>query len=139
MNDIEIRLATCPYGHTFPIPLSKPLLEEADQKPTGMEIRAVYLACSMCGRVYMAPIPEMQIPSSTDQLPNLPDGVSLCVFENTIRCDDPNCDFQLKVIGVRRSDTSVEYEKEAPGKWRWAKGENQKCPFEHEIPWQQYG
>jgi hypothetical protein len=87
----------------------------------------------------MAPIPEMQLPSSTDQLPNLPDGVSLCVFENTIRCDDPNCDFQLIVVGVRRSDTRVEYEREAQRKWRWAKGQNQKCPLEHEISLPQWG
>jgi hypothetical protein len=87
MNDTEIRVAKCPYGHKTPIPLSKSLLEESGQILTGMDSPSVYLACSVCKRVYSTPLQEMKNLSPAEPPLHLPDGVSLYVFVTPIPCD----------------------------------------------------
>jgi hypothetical protein len=128
MNDTEVRIATCPEGHMTPIPLSMHEIEAATRIVTEMDAPFLHIACIRCKGVYKALIREMKPVLPTMPLPRLPDGVTLRVFYVPIGCDDPGCEFPpLLVAGIRRSDTSEQYETEAPSHWRWAQGQNTKC------------
>jgi hypothetical protein len=121
--------AKCPTGHLTPLQPSTPQSTANYQKSIETGGDPILAVCMRCNRVYR--VRELHSRPSTQGL--FPDDPTapLRVFEESIECDGEPHTVPLTVRGVRRENTKVANLKTG---WKWAEGENTKCPLGDEIP-----
>jgi hypothetical protein len=125
--------AKCPTGHLTPLQTSTPQSAAEYQRQIATGGDPILVACVQCHRVYR--VHEIHShPSMRGLLPDDPT-TPLRVFVEPIECDGEPHTVPLTVWGVRHENTKVA---DLKMDWKWAEGEDSRCPFGDEIQLPQY-
>jgi len=129
----QIDHAKCPAGHLTPLQPSTSQSTADYQRQIGTGGDPILVVCVRCSRVYR--VHELYSYQSKRGL--LPDDPTtpLRVFVEPIECDGEPHTIPLTVRGVRNENSKVADLKMG---WKWAEGEDSKCPFGDEIQLPQY-
>lgn len=128
MNEVIFEFAQCKCGYRTPIQPSTSAILNADQRSLRLRIDTAYVACAACRCIFEVDDGNLKSLSLREGLAPYSPSAPMQRFIVPIRCEELDCHTPIRVIAVRKSDTTEADVRAESEQWS---GRRLRCPGGH--------